>query len=74
MAGGSDGSKSLDSVEVYDYSTNTWTPGPSLQVPRANAGLAVLAGRLYIVGGYESMYSALCNLCLCVYGVLLKIM
>lgn len=54
VVGGSDGSKPLDSVEIYDTETNSWVAGPSLLTPRANCGLAVLSGALYAVGGYGS--------------------
>ena len=43
-------------MEIYDPDTNTWSMGPSLIIPRSNAGLAVLSGRLYIAGGYGSTY------------------
>ena len=59
MVGGSDGSKTLDTVDIFDCANNTWTSGPSLQTPRSNAGLAVVADRLYIVGGYGSEWTTL---------------
>ena len=54
VMGGSDGSRSLNSVEIFDCDTNSWSSGPALQTPRSNAGVAVIAGRLYIAGGYGS--------------------
>ena len=54
--GGSDGSRSLNSVEIFDCDNNTWSSGPALQTPRSKAGVA---GRLYIAGDYGSMLNIL---------------
>jgi len=53
VIGGSDGHMSLNSVEVYDTATQTWSFGPSLSVPRTNVGVAVAQGRLFAVGGFS---------------------
>ena len=42
--GGCDGWNPLNSVEVYDPSTNTWKIGPALTAPRRGCGLAVRNG------------------------------
>lgn len=59
MMGGSDGTQSLCSTEIYDPDTNSWTPGPSMTTCRANVGAAVVDGKLYAVGGFSG------NLFLC---------
>jgi hypothetical protein len=50
-AGGSDGSTTLGSLEVYDPPTDTWTtrtPSPS---PRFVLGSAAVGNSLYLIGG-----------------------
>lgn len=56
MMGGSDGTQSLCSTEVFDLETNTWSPGPSMTTCRANVGATVVDGRLYAVGGFSGNY------------------
>jgi len=41
----------LDTVECYNPSLDTWTPVAKLSVGRRGAGVAVLDGVLYAVGG-----------------------
>ena len=53
VIGGSDGHMSLNSVEVFDPSTQTWSFGPSLSVARTNVGVAVMQNRLFAVGGFS---------------------
>jgi N-acetylneuraminic acid mutarotase len=44
--------RALDTVEIYDQSTDTWRPGPPLRVGRGDlAAVAVPDGRIYAVGG-----------------------
>lgn len=57
--GGSDGAHSLNSTEIYDPTTQNWTPGPSLTTSRANVGVAVIGNRLYAVGGFSGGLSYL---------------
>ena len=50
--GGNDGTKALDTVQVYDNGSGLWTSGPPL--PQATDGLAAAAGpdgRIYAIGG-----------------------
>lgn len=42
------------SHEVLDPSTNKWTYRASMPTPRYNAGAAVIDGKIYVVGGYNS--------------------
>ena len=42
---------SLDTMEIYNPSTNSWTDGPSMAVRRDNAGSAAINGNLYVFGG-----------------------
>jgi len=51
--GGSDGTHSLATTEVFDWDEQMWTPGPTMATPRANVGVAVIGKRLYAVGGFS---------------------
>ena len=55
VAGGYDGtSASLNSVEVYDPSSNAWTTGlASMPTTRRDLTAGVVNGILYAVGGYD---------------------
>jgi len=53
VVGGSDGQTSLVSVEIFDFVTGSWSPGPSLGTPRANMGVPVTYQRLFAVGGFS---------------------
>lgn len=55
VVGGSDGTHSLSSTEIFDSETQTWMVGPSMTTPRANVGVAVVGDRLYAVGGFSGM-------------------
>ena len=56
MIGGSDGTHSLCTTEIYDPEANTWMPGPSMTTCRANVGVTVVDGRLYAVGGFSGRF------------------
>lgn len=53
MIGGSDGSQSLTSVEVYEPRVNRWVSGPSLGVNRANLEAVQLKDYLFVLGGFS---------------------
>lgn len=53
VVGGSDGSQSLSSTEIFDLDTQSWVLGPTMTTPRANVGVAVVGNRLYAVGGFS---------------------
>lgn len=38
-------------IEVYDFSTGRWSPGPAMPTPRHHSSAAVLGGALYVAGG-----------------------
>jgi hypothetical protein len=57
--GGSDGSHSLCSTEIYCPQEKIWTPGPNMTTARANVGVAVIGSRLYAVGGFSGMMRSL---------------
>lgn len=59
--GGSDGTHSLCSTEIYDPQEKIWTPGPNMTTARANVGVAVIGSRLYAVGGFSGMIRILVN-------------
>lgn len=56
MVGGSDGTHSLATTEIFDWNEQSWTPGPVMTTPRANVGVAVIGKRLYAVGGFSGKY------------------
>merc|ERR1719147_606275 len=49
-----DGRQRLSSVESYDPERNAWSPVADLSVPRERAGVGVIDGVLYCVGGETS--------------------
>jgi N-acetylneuraminic acid mutarotase len=55
VVGGDDGSFDTRSatnwVDAYDPATNTWSPKAPFPGPRTGAGAAVLAKKLYLIGG-----------------------
>lgn len=51
VVGGSDGSKSTNSLEAYDPEANTWTTRAPMPTARHGAAAAVVGGLLYVVGG-----------------------
>lgn len=51
--GGSDGTQSLATTEMFDPKEQTWSPGPNMTTPRSNVGVAVVGNRLYAVGGFS---------------------
>ncbi len=53
MVGGSDGTASLATVEVFDPATQSWSFGPVLRFPRANVGVVTVGQRLFAVGGFS---------------------
>ena len=57
VMGGSDGSSDLNTAEVYNPQTNTWTAIPPMGSRREGAAAAALMGpdgqsRVYVMGGY----------------------
>ncbi|KAK3872770.1 hypothetical protein Pcinc_022165 [Petrolisthes cinctipes] len=44
----------VDSVDCYDPRTDTWSSVTRVPTPRYHAGIAVVTGRLYVVGGFHS--------------------
>ena len=55
--GGCESWSPLNSVEIYDPSTDTWCMGPSLTGPRRGCGIAVRKGQLIVVGGTDGSQS-----------------
>lgn len=53
VVGGNDGQSALNSIEVYDPETHTWSVGPTLSCHRANCGVAILDDRMFAVGGFN---------------------
>jgi N-acetylneuraminic acid mutarotase len=42
----------LSRVDVYDPVANTWSSAAAMSVPREACAAAVIAGKIYVVGGY----------------------
>ena len=53
VVGGSDGQSSLTSVEIFDPVASVWSVGSSLNMARANVGLALYSKHLFAIGGYN---------------------
>lgn len=51
VVGASRGPLTIDSVKVYDASSNSWSPAPSLPSARLTIGIGSIGGRLYVAGG-----------------------
>lgn len=50
----------LDTAEVYDPTTKTWTTLPSMSAPRAGVSLAAgETGHIYAIGGMDAFYNDL---------------
>ena len=43
----------LSSGDMYNPDTKVWTALPDMMVPRSNHSLAVVQGRLVVIGGYQ---------------------
>lgn len=54
-AGGELGTAVTRAVEIYDPTEDTWTIAPELPAERAGAPGAVVASRLYVIGGSASL-------------------
>lgn len=55
VVGGSDGTQSLATTEMYNPIEQIWSPGPNMTTSRANVGVAVVGNRLYAVGGFSGI-------------------
>ena len=53
LIGGYDSYIYLDSVEIYDPATNTWSMGPKLPYPIYGMTSHVIDDKIYVVGGYD---------------------
>ena len=47
----------LKTVEAYDITTNTWTTVASMTTTRTAMAAAAIAGKIYVIGGYENCFS-----------------
>ncbi|MDY7077431.1 MAG: kelch repeat-containing protein [Chloroflexota bacterium] len=54
--GGSNASGALDSVEIYDPATDTWTSGPSMPGAKSTPSAVAGGGLIYVLGGNELVY------------------
>lgn len=44
----------LRSVEIYDPTTGTWSPGPDMAEPKSYPAIGIIDGAIYVMGGYTS--------------------
>lgn len=54
LVGGSDGTHSLVTTELFDEKNQVWVQGPNLTSPRANVSVIEVAGKLYAIGEFET--------------------
>jgi N-acetylneuraminic acid mutarotase len=45
-------------TQVYDPKTDTWSLGEPMPTERSSAAIAVVNDQIYVIGGYDGMYSA----------------
>lgn len=43
----------LNSVEIYDLQTKTWSVGPPMLTNRCDLGIECVGGPLYAIGGHD---------------------
>ena len=55
MAGGTTGSNMLTNLYIYDIATNSWTSGAPMPVGASFPGGAVIAGKLWVIGGGDPL-------------------
>ena len=55
VTGGGDGLQCLSRVDCYDPDTNTWSQLPDMNIARFGHSLVSLHGRLYAIGGVDSV-------------------
>ena len=51
IGGRSDGDEALNTTEVYDPATETWSPFAPMPTPRYRLSTSVVAGKIYAIGG-----------------------
>ena len=44
----------VDSVDVYDFGTDTWSVETRIPTPRFHAGFVIVGDKLYVIGGCHS--------------------
>ena len=44
----------IDEIEVYDIRRDTWTVETKIPTPRYHSGVALVQGKLYVMGGFHS--------------------
>ncbi|MDY6876162.1 MAG: kelch repeat-containing protein [Chloroflexota bacterium] len=54
--GGSNASGALDSMEIYDPATDTWTSGPSMPGAKSAPSAVAVGGLIYVLAGDELIY------------------
>jgi N-acetylneuraminic acid mutarotase len=55
VAGGTTGSNMLSNLYIYDIATNSWTSGARMPVGASFPGGAVVAGKLWVIGGGDPL-------------------
>lgn len=44
----------VDSIDVYDLATDTWSVETRIPTPRFHAGFVIVENKLYVIGGCHS--------------------
>lgn len=57
IAGTGNNRMALDTVEIYDPATDTWTGGPAMPRPRHDFGMAVVGDSGFLIGGKTVAYT-----------------
>ena len=55
VAGGTTGTDMLNNLYIYDIATNAWTSGAPMPVGASYPGSAVVAGKLWVIGGGDPL-------------------
>ena len=45
----------LQTVDVYEPPTDSWSPGVGIPAPRHHHAMCFLNGKIYVMGGYSSL-------------------
>ena len=48
----------INNMQIYDTVANTWSSGAPLPDNRAGSATAAFNGKVYIIGGYDSSFTA----------------
>lgn len=64
FAGGFNGSRVLNTVDIYDVTTRSWSSGPYLSVPRRYLTGAAAGNKIVFAGGSTAIRYVRCLSCM----------